>query len=51
MVAPSIWTRVSASLLLPSQPSPLSPIIADIVMQDLEKRALEGFINEIPFYY
>jgi len=20
-------------------------------MQDLEKRALEGFINEIPFYY
>jgi len=30
---------------------PLSPIIADIVMQDLEKRALEGFINEIPFYY
>jgi len=31
--------------------SPLSPVIADIVMQDLEKRALEGFINEIPFYY
>jgi len=31
--------------------SPLSPVIADIVMQDLEKRALEGFINKIPFYY
>jgi len=31
--------------------SPLSPVIADIVMQDLEKRALERFKNEIPFYY
>jgi len=31
--------------------SPLSPVVADIVMQNLEKRALEGFINEIPFYY
>jgi len=33
--------------------SPLLPVIADKVMQDLEKRfrPLEGFINEIPFYY
>jgi len=31
--------------------SPLSPIIADIVMQDLEKKALEGLKKEIPFYY
>jgi len=30
--------------------SPLSPIIADIVLQDLERKALE-FGVEIPFYY
>jgi len=31
--------------------SPLSPIIADTVMQDLEKRTLEGLINEIRILY
>jgi len=31
--------------------SPLSPIIADIVMQDLEREVLETFEFEIPFYY
>jgi len=34
-----------------SMGSPLSPVIADIVMQDLKKRALKDFINKIPFYY
>jgi len=31
--------------------SPLSPIIADIVMQDLEREVLETFDFDIPFYY
>jgi len=31
--------------------SPLSPIIADIVMQDLERVVLETFDFDIPFYY
>jgi len=31
--------------------SPLSPVIADIVMQDLEKRVLETFNFDIPFYF
>jgi len=31
--------------------SPSSSVIADIVVQDLEKITLESFINEIPFYY
>jgi len=31
--------------------SPLSPVIVDIVMQDLEKRVLETFNFDIPFYF
>jgi len=31
--------------------SPFSPVIADIVMQDLESRVLETFNFNIPFYY
>jgi len=31
--------------------SPLSPMIVDIVMQDLEKRVLETFNFNISFYY
>jgi len=31
--------------------SPLSPIIADIVMQDLERVVLETFDFDIPIYY
>jgi len=31
--------------------SPLSPIIADIVMQDLEKSAIEKLPFELPFFY
>jgi len=31
--------------------SPLSPVIADIVMQDLEKSVLGNFSFTIPFYY
>jgi len=31
--------------------SPLSPIIADIVLQDLERKALVEFGVEVPFYY
>jgi len=31
--------------------SPLSPMIADIVMQDLERVVLETFDFDIPFYY
>jgi len=31
--------------------SPLSPVIADIVLQNLEIRTLEHYVNEIPFYY
>jgi len=31
--------------------SPLSLIIADIVMQDLENRAMEGMVIEILFYF
>jgi len=31
--------------------SPLSPVIVDIVMQDLGKRVLETFNFNIPFYY
>jgi len=31
--------------------SPLSPIIADLVMQDLEANALDTLGLEIPFYY
>jgi len=31
--------------------SPLSPIIADLVMQDLEANALDTLGYEIPFYY
>jgi len=30
---------------------PLSPIIVDIVMQDLEEGVLETFDFDIPFYY
>jgi len=30
---------------------PLLPIIADIVMQDLEREMLETFEFDIPFYY
>jgi len=30
--------------------SPLSPIIADLVLLDLETRALESFGIEVPFY-
>lgn len=31
--------------------SPLSPIIADIVLQDLERRALDSLNLSLPFYY
>jgi len=31
--------------------SPLSPIIADLVLQDFEGRALEIFGIEMPFYF
>jgi len=31
--------------------SSLSPIIADLVMKDLECKALERFGTEIPFYF
>jgi len=31
--------------------SPLSPIIANIVLQDLERKALDEFGIEVPFYY
>jgi len=31
--------------------SPLSPIIADLVLQDLERRTLEIFGVEVPFYF
>jgi len=31
--------------------SPLSPIIANLVLQDLEERALEKINCNIPFYY
>jgi len=31
--------------------SPLSPIIADLVMQDIEERALERLRNRISFYF
>jgi len=31
--------------------SPLSPIIADLVLQDLKRRALEIFGVEVPFYF
>jgi len=31
--------------------SPLSPIIADLVMEDLECRMLERFRTEVPFYF
>ncbi|XP_018361974.1 PREDICTED: uncharacterized protein LOC108760480 [Trachymyrmex cornetzi] len=31
--------------------SPLSPIIADLVMEDLENYALERFGTEVPFYF
>jgi len=34
-----------------SMGSPLSSIITDIVMQDLERAALETFDFDIPFYY
>jgi len=30
---------------------PLSPVIADTVLQDLEIKAVENYVNEIPFYY
>jgi len=31
--------------------SPLSPIIADLVIEDLECRMLERFRTEVPFYF
>jgi len=31
--------------------SPLSPIIADLVMQNIEKRALESLGIEVSFYF
>jgi len=31
--------------------SPLSPIIADLVMQNLEKKDIESIGLELPFYY
>jgi len=31
--------------------SPLSPIIADLVMEYIEERALEGLETEVTFYY
>jgi len=31
--------------------SPLSPVIADIVLQDLERKALDRFGIEVPFYF
>jgi len=31
--------------------SPLSSVIADMMMQDLETRALQNLSVEIPFYY
>jgi len=33
-----------------SMGSPLLLVIADIVLQDLEIKALENYVNEIPFY-
>jgi len=31
--------------------SPLSPIIADLIMEDLKCKALERFGIEVPFYF